>query len=51
MTRAYSLAFKQKMVEQLLGKNALNPPQLGHEVRIRRQNLSPWPHEARSLVA
>jgi hypothetical protein len=49
MTKAYSLAFKQKMIERLTGKNAVNPSQLGREIGIRQQNLSRWLHEARSL--
>jgi transposase len=49
MTKAYSLAFKQKMVERLTGKNALNPSALGREIGIRQQNLSRWLHEERSL--
>jgi transposase len=49
MTRAYSLAFKQKMVERLTGKNAVNPSQLARELGIRQQNLARWLHEARSL--
>ena len=51
MTKAYSLAFKQKMVERLTGKNALSSSALGREVGIRQQNLSRWLHEARSLPA
>jgi hypothetical protein len=49
MTKPYSLAFKQKMVERLTGKHAVNPSQLGREIGIRQQNLSRWLHEARSL--
>jgi transposase len=49
MTRAYSLAFKQKMIERLTGKNAVNPSQLAREIGIRQQNLARWLHEARSL--
>jgi transposase len=49
MTKAYSLAFRQKMVERLAGKHAVNPSQLGREIGIRQQNLSRWVHEARSL--
>ena len=49
MTKAYSLAFKQKMVERLTGKNAVNPSELSREIGIRQQNLSRWLHEARSL--
>lgn len=51
MTKAYSIAFKQKMVERLTGKNAVNPSELGRELGIRQQNLSRWLHEARSLPA
>jgi transposase len=49
MTKAYSLAFKQKMVERLTGKNAQSPSELGREIGIRQQNLSRWLQEARSL--
>lgn len=49
MTRAYSLAFKQKMVERLTGKNALNQSQLAGETGVRQQNLCRWLEEARSL--
>jgi sugar phosphate permease len=49
MTKAYSIAFKQKMVQRLTEKNAVNPSQLGREIGIRQQNLSRWLHEARSL--
>ena len=51
MTKAYSLAFKQKMVQRLTGKNSVNPSQLAREIGIRQQNLSRWLHEARSLPA
>ena len=49
MTKAYSLAFKQKMVERLTGKNPVSASELGREIGIRQQNLSRWLHEARSL--
>jgi transposase len=49
MTKAYSLAFKQRMIERLTGRNAVNPSQLGREIGIRQQNLSRWLQEARSL--
>jgi hypothetical protein len=49
MTRPFSIALKQKMVERLTGKNALNPSQLARETGIRQQNLSRWLDEARSL--
>jgi transposase len=49
MTRAFSMAFKQKMVHRLTGKNAVNPSQLARETGIRQQNLSRWLEQARSL--
>lgn len=49
MTRPFSIAFKQKMIERLTGKNALNPSQLARETGIRQQNLCRWLEEARSL--
>src|SRR5258708_19093535 len=49
MTRPYSLAFKQKMVERLTGKNPLNQSQLARETGVRQQNLCRWLDEARSL--
>jgi hypothetical protein len=49
MTRPYSIAFKQKMVERLTGRNAVSAVQLAHETGIRQQNLSRWLQEARSL--
>src|SRR5271154_6394928 len=49
MGKAFSLAFKQKMVERLTGKNALNQSQLARETGVRQQNLCRWLEEARSL--
>ncbi len=49
MTRPYSLAFKQKMIERLTGKEALSASQLSRETGVRQQNLSRWLQEARSL--
>jgi transposase len=49
MTRPYSIAFKQKMVERLTGKDAVSAIQLARETGIRQQNLSRWLQEARSL--
>ena len=49
MTRPYSLAFKQKMIERLTGKEAVSAVQLARETGIRQQNLSRWLQEARSL--
>lgn len=49
MTRPYSLAFKQKMIERLTGKEALSASKLSRETGVRQQNLSRWLQEARSL--
>lgn len=49
MTRPYSVAFKQKMVERLTGKNAVSALDLSKETGVRQQNLSRWLQEARSL--
>ena len=49
MTRSYSLAFKQKMIERLTGKEALSAAQLSRQTGVRQQNLSRWLQEARSL--
>jgi hypothetical protein len=49
MTRPFSLAFKQKMVDRLTGKDALNPSQLAREMGLRQQSLSRWLQDARSL--
>jgi transposase len=49
MTRPFSVAFKQKMIERLTGKNALSAVELSRETGIGQQNLSRWLQEARSL--
>ena len=49
MTRPYSLAFKQKMVERLTGKNAVSALELSKETAGRQQNLSRWLQKVRSL--
>lgn len=49
MTRPYSLAFKQKMIERLTGRDAVSALQLSKETGVRQQNLSRWLQEARSL--
>jgi transposase-like protein len=49
MTKPYSVAFKQKMVQRLTGKNAISAIELSRETGVRRQNLSRWLQEARSL--
>ncbi len=42
MTRPYSIAFKQKMVDRLTAKNAVSAVQLAGESSVRQQNLSRW---------
>jgi transposase-like protein len=49
MTRAFSVAFKQTMVQRLTGKNAVSASQLARQTGVRQQNLSRWLQEARSL--
>ena len=48
MTRPYSVAFKQKMVQRLTGKDAVSGNQLAKETGVRQQNLSRWLAEART---
>ena len=49
MTKQFSVAFKQKMVQRLTGKNAVSASHLARETGLRQQNLSRWLQEARSL--
>jgi transposase-like protein len=49
MTRPFSVAFKQKMVQRLTGKDAVSAMKLSRETGVRQQNLSRWLQEARSL--
>jgi hypothetical protein len=49
MTRPYSLAFKQKMLERLTGRDAISARQLSLETGVRQQSPSRWLQEARSL--
>lgn len=49
MTKPFSVAFKQKMVQRLTGKNAVTASQLSRETGVQQQNLSRWLEEARSL--
>src|SRR5690242_20785899 len=49
MTRPYSVAFKQKMVQRLTGKNSVSALQLSRETGVRQQSLSRWLQEARNL--
>jgi hypothetical protein len=49
MTKPFSVAFKQKMVQRLTGKNAVSATRLARETGVRQQNLSRWLQGARSL--
>jgi transposase-like protein len=49
VTKPFSVAFKEKMVQRLTGKNAVSALQLARETGVRQQNLSRWLQEARSL--
>lgn len=49
MTKAFSLAFKQKMVEQLTGKDGVSARSLARETGISQETLSRWLRDARSL--
>ncbi len=49
MTKPFSLAFKQKMVARLTGKDAVSARQLALETGLRQQTLSRWLQEASSL--
>jgi transposase len=49
MTKPFSVAFKQKMVQRLTGRTAVSATQLARETGVRQQNLSRWLQEARSL--
>jgi len=47
--KPYSEAFKQKMVQRLIGKEGISAVQLSRETGVRQQNLSRWLAEARSF--
>ena len=49
MTKPFSLAFKQKMVARMTGRDAVSARQLGLETGLRQQTLSRWLQEASSL--
>ena len=49
MTKPFSLAFKQKMVARLTGKDAVSARHLALEAGLRQQTLSRWVQEASSL--
>jgi transposase len=47
--RPFSPAFKAKMVQRLVGPNAMSAIQLAKETGVRQQTLSRWLLEARTL--
>jgi transposase len=47
MTRAYSPAFRQKVVARLMGPNPPSQAELARETGVKQQNLSRWLDEAR----
>jgi len=49
VTKPFSLAFKQKMVARLTGKDAVSAHQLALETGLPQQTLSRWLQEASSL--
>jgi transposase len=49
VTRPFSLGFKQKMVEQLTGKEAASARALARDSGISQETLSRWLRDARSL--
>lgn len=49
MTKPYSVAFKQKMVQRLTGKNAVSAAQLAKQTGVQQQSLSRWLAQARTL--
>ncbi len=49
MTKPFSVAFKQKMVERLTGRSAVSAIQLARETGVTQHSLSRWLQEARSL--
>jgi transposase len=49
MAKPYSVAFKQKMIQRLTGKDAISASKLARQTGVRQQNLSRWLAEARSL--
>jgi transposase-like protein len=48
--KAYSPAFKAKMVRRLLGRDAVSARQLSRESGVSQQSLSLWRREALSLA-
>jgi transposase len=49
VTRPFSLAYKQRMLDRLTGKDAVSARQLAQETGLPQQTLSRWLQEACSL--
>jgi transposase len=49
LTKPFSLAFKQKMLARLTGRDAVSARQLALDTGLRQQTLSRWLQEASSL--
>lgn len=49
MTKPFSEAFKNKMVQRLTGNNAISARQLGMEIGVSQTTVSHWLERARSL--
>lgn len=49
MTRPFSQAYKQKMIERLTGKDAVSARQAAQETGISQETLSRWLRDAHSL--
>jgi transposase len=49
VTKPFSLAYKQRMIERLTGKDAVSARQLARDSGLSQETLSRWLREARSL--
>jgi transposase len=49
VTKPFSLAYKQKMLARMSGRDAISARQLAMETGLRQQTLSRWLQEASSL--
>ncbi len=49
MTKPFSIAYKQKAVERLSGRNASSARQVSRETGVSQETLSRWLREAHSL--
>lgn len=49
MTKAYSIPYKQKMIERLTGANAVSARAVSAETGIAQETLSRWLRDANSL--